>query len=272
MAIPNPNIPLPANLDMTVTAYNIPLSAIALWPPPNYTNPEQRFGLAPFAFFLEILTTLVLAGRIWARLTRRAGTFGADDVLVILAWMFGTAFTALSISGVIDGGFDRHVWDVPQTLVAQGGFVSFFSTITCRASTDLIQVAWASEGFFLASSCLTKVSILLFYRRLVNRSYSKRIQNVIYGLIAFTAVYFVVFVFFLIFVCDPVSASWQSLNLGYAVPYKCSSRRFMDTLAGAVSVISDAYVLIIPELVVYRLKMERKKKIVLFALFGSGAM
>jgi len=46
----------------------------------------------------------------------------------------------------------------------------------------------------------------------------------------------------------------------------------MDTLVGAISVISDAYVLIIPELVVYRLKMARKKKIVLFALFGSGSL
>jgi hypothetical protein len=131
MATPDPNDPLTANLDTTVTAYKIPLSAIALWPSPNFAHPERRFGLAPFAFFLGILTTLVLAGRIWARLTRRAGIFGADDVLIILAWMFGTAFTILSIYGVVDGGFDRHVWDVPQALIVQGGFVrSFWTTVT----------------------------------------------------------------------------------------------------------------------------------------------
>jgi hypothetical protein len=138
--------------------------------------------------------------------------------------------------------------------------------------TDISQAAWAAEGLFLTSTCLTKVSILLFYRRLVDRSYSKRIQNVIYGFIALTAVYFFAFLFFLLFACDPVSAAWKSLDIGYAVSYKCSSRKTMDILAGAISVISDAYVLIIPELVVYRLNLGRKKKIVLFALFGSGAM
>jgi hypothetical protein len=126
MATPNPNTSLTANLDTTVTAYKIPLSAIALWPPPNFEHPERRFGLAPFAFFMEILATLVLAGRIWARLTRRASTFGADDVLIILAWISGTAFTILGIYGVVDAGFDRHVWDVPRSKVAQGGFVRSF--------------------------------------------------------------------------------------------------------------------------------------------------
>lgn len=43
-------------------------------------------------------------------------------------------------------------------------------------------------------------------------------------------------------------------------------------MAGVINVISDAYVLVIPELGAYRLKMQRRKKIVLFALFGSGAM
>jgi hypothetical protein len=121
----NPNIQTsPAlSLDTTVTAYQIPLSAIALWPTPNLVNPERRFGLAPFAFFMQILMTVVLAGRIWARVTRRAGRFGADDLIIIIAWAFGTAFTVLSISGVVDAGFDRHVWDVPSELVVKGGFV-----------------------------------------------------------------------------------------------------------------------------------------------------
>jgi hypothetical protein len=141
-----------------------------------------------------------------------------------------------------------------------------------RTLTDISQAAWAAEGLFLTSTCLTKISILLFYRRLVDRSYSKRIQNVIYGLIALTAVYYFAFFSFLLFACEPVSASWKSLNIGYAIPYKCSSRKTMDILVGTISVISDAYVLIIPELVVYRLKMQRKKKIVLFALFGSGTL
>jgi hypothetical protein len=113
----------PVTLDTTVTAYKIPLSAIALWPTPNLTNPERRFGLAPYAFCLEILTTITLSARVYARLTGKAGKFGADDILIVGAWLFGSAFTALNIYGVTEAGFDRHVWDVPFSLVAAGGFV-----------------------------------------------------------------------------------------------------------------------------------------------------
>lgn len=132
MAAVNPNIPSSPNLDTTVTAYQIPLSAVALWPTPNYEHPERRFGMGPFAFFMQILTTIVLAGRIWARVTRRAGSLGGDDILIMMAWVFGTAFTVTSIYAVVEGGFDRHVWDIPQTLVSRAGFVrpSFFLTLT----------------------------------------------------------------------------------------------------------------------------------------------
>lgn len=138
--------------------------------------------------------------------------------------------------------------------------------------TNFSKAAWAAEGLFLTSTCLTKISILLFYRRLVDRSYSERIQRVVYGLIALTVAYFVGFLAFLLFSCEPINSNWLSLDIAYAVPYQCISRRITDTMAGVISVISDAYVLVIPELVVYRLKMQRRRKIVLFALFGSGAM
>lgn len=97
-------------------------------------------------------------------------------------------------------------------------------------------------------------------------------QMVIYGLIVFTVAYFLGFGLTLLFSCAPINSAWLSLNLAYAVPYRCISRRYTDPMAGVISVISDAYVLVIPELVIYRLKIQRRKKIILFALFGGGAM
>lgn len=47
---------------------------------------------------------------------RRAGTFGGNNVLIILAWVFGTAFTAVSIGGLLMGslvdifGIHRNLW------------------------------------------------------------------------------------------------------------------------------------------------------------------
>jgi hypothetical protein len=73
--------------DTTITSYNIPLSAIELWPPMNLVDPVRRHWLVPFAFFLQVVTTLAVTGRLYARITRKAGNFGADDVLIIVAWV-----------------------------------------------------------------------------------------------------------------------------------------------------------------------------------------
>jgi hypothetical protein len=78
---------VPITMNTTLTAYKIPLSAIALWPPMNLVNPERRHWFAPLAFSLQILASLAVAGRIYGRITRKAGSFGADDVLIIVAWV-----------------------------------------------------------------------------------------------------------------------------------------------------------------------------------------
>jgi len=123
--------------------------------------------------------------------------------------------------------------------------------------------------FLLSTSC-TKISILLFYRRLVDRSYSKWIQRGIYLAIGFTVVYLLVFTLFLAFFCSPSTAAWQSLDLSYNKTYRCADRAIADPLVGFVSAFSDIYAIAIPEIVVSRLKMPRRQKIVLYAVFGAG--
>jgi hypothetical protein len=86
-------------LNTTLTAYKIPLSAIALWPAQNLVNPERRHWLVPFAFCLQIFTTLTVTTRLWTRITRQAGAFGGDDALIIAAWVVATLFTSLAAYG-----------------------------------------------------------------------------------------------------------------------------------------------------------------------------
>jgi hypothetical protein len=73
--------------DITLTAYKIPISVIASWPPPNYEHPTRRYWAAPFSIVLCVISTLVVAARVYARITRTAGAFGLDDVLIIFAWV-----------------------------------------------------------------------------------------------------------------------------------------------------------------------------------------
>ena len=75
-----------------MTAYAITPEEISQWPAPNYVDPEKRIWVAPFGITLLCIATLVIAVRLYARITRMAGGFGLDDSLIILAWVTDVKF------------------------------------------------------------------------------------------------------------------------------------------------------------------------------------
>jgi len=95
-------------------------------------------------------------------------------------------------------------------------------------------------------------------------------QMAIYAAIGFTIAYLVGTVIFLCFTCSPTSAYWESLNVSYSKPYTCINTTVIDPLVVALSVFSDSYSLIIPQTVIWRLKMPRRQKLMLYAIFASG--
>jgi hypothetical protein len=163
------------------------------------------------------------------------------------------AITGMSVYGVEVMQMDKHIWDTPKSKASNGGLI-----------------AWILEVLFLAAMTLTKVSVLLFFRRLVDRSFNKWITYAIWLAVAFTIAYFFAFTLFLVLACTPVEASWKSLNLMWKRPYHCVDRELVDTLVGALSVFSDLYAMLIPIYIVSKLKMQLSRKIVLYGVFCCG--
>ncbi|TLD15110.1 hypothetical protein E2P81_ATG09958 [Venturia nashicola] len=242
-------------LNSTVTPYAIPLYAVTSWPAQNDTNPERRTWLVPLSSCLLALSTLVLFVRIYSRTAGFSGKLGLDDALITVAWVFATIFTGFTILGVERPGFDRHVWDLPINAWVRDGFLS-----------------WICMILFHISTCLTKISILLFYRRLTVRSYNSTAQKAIYVAITFTIFFLLAFGLSLIFICVPTSASWTGMDIFSSKMYKCHSRRIADILHGTLSIITDLYVLIIPNLVVMNMQLPRKQKLMLYAIFSCGSI
>jgi hypothetical protein len=161
--------------------------------------------------------------------------------------------TGLAVYGVEVMQMDKHVWDTPKSKASTGGLI-----------------AWILELLFLAAMTLIKVSVLLFFRRLVDRSYNKWFTYAIWLAIVFTIAYFVAFTLFLCLACMPLQASWKSLDLTWKKPYRCVDRHVVDTLVGALSVFSDLYAMIIPICIIARIKMHTTRKIVLYGVFCCG--
>jgi hypothetical protein len=64
-----------------------PLEVLNAWPAPNYINPVTRgYGNIYLNIVLYTIVNIFLGLRIFTR-TRLAGTFGADDVFILIAWV-----------------------------------------------------------------------------------------------------------------------------------------------------------------------------------------
>lgn len=111
--------------------HTITLEELSQWPKPNYVDPVERSWLSPFAIAWTIVSTALVAARIVLRIQGRSGTFGWDDVFIIIGWVgcrrvgggcdnhahVSQAFAvALApIACILEWEYDigRHTWDVP---------------------------------------------------------------------------------------------------------------------------------------------------------------
>ncbi|OQO12576.1 hypothetical protein B0A48_02038 [Cryoendolithus antarcticus] len=231
----------------------VPLSVIAAWPTANYVNPERRGWMPVFAGLLQATCTMMVLTRLWLRWRSHAGSLGLDDSALVPAWLFSVAFTVLTLLGTEKYGSDRHVWDVPFSLyegAARG--------------------AWLSEQVFLIASCCSKVSILLFYRRLTTGTYARKWKFATIAAIYFTILYAVALVLSLFLGCNPIEAYWKYFDLNWHEPYKCKDFTFFNPLSGCLSVVGDLYSVILPVLMTRRLDAPRRQKIALNIIFSLG--
>lgn len=159
----------------------VPASVIASWPPPNYVDPQRRTWIVPLAGVLQAIVTFMVGTRLWLRARNRAGPLGLDDALLVPAFLSATMFTAVAILSTVKYGTDRHTWDVPVPIFEHTALM-----------------AWLAEFSFLFSTCCTKISILLFYRRLVEGTYSRRWRWATIGGIIFLVIYCAAFLLVLI--------------------------------------------------------------------------
>jgi len=110
----------------------------------------------------------------------------------------------------------------------------------------------AARTLALISMFITKLSILLLYHRIFS---SRRFTRVLICVGAFTAAFSIAVAFSNIFACRPFRALWDP-----DTPGKCLN---VKALLRAVSVqdeLTDVVILCLPLPMVWRLKMNRKRK------------
>lgn len=132
--------------------------------------------------------------------------------------------------------------------------------------TICYQLFWAEEIVYLNLLGITKVSILLF---LVQIFPKKSFRISCYVVVAATVGISLSFTMATIFGCRPISTywtQWQGLTAGES----CNNLSLQTLISGAVNIVQDFAILILPLPELYRLQVSTKKKIQLFSMFSVG--
>lgn len=177
------------------------------------------------------------------------------QVLLVCGWLGLVWFTALGIVNSEVYLTSRHMWDIPMS-----------------SYENIALVTWIAELAFLICSCFTKVSVLMFYRRLVDHTVSKYWIWTVICAISFTISYSLAFILVLIFNCSPTEAYWKAFNPSWTAQYTCVDTTIVNLLAGIMSIISDLYSVILPCLMTRHLLLPKAQKLGLFFVFSLGLL
>lgn len=113
---------------------------------------------------------------------------------------------------------------------------------------------------------LTKASILLLYLRVFAPARTLRI--IIHFNLWANVVFYIIGFFVTLLICLPREALWNP----YIRNIKCLNAVAAELASAVFNVVSDFAILILPISMVWKLQMQRKKKLAVSAVFATGVL
>ncbi|KAF2276650.1 uncharacterized protein EI97DRAFT_316355 [Westerdykella ornata] len=215
----------------------------------NFVNPETRspMALAVCGVMLGFMVTALLL-RFYAR-HRVLGIVGVDDWVALLAAVFVAEYTVYAMVLFTMPGMGPHIWDIP-------GIVFLDPKFGLRLLF--------TEIMYAPSAYLTKLSILLLYRRIFVAPGGKAKYFINAGIVLATIAYLALFILSFAFCTKS-----QSLVDGG----ECHSKGAQVGWAlAATNLAADLYLLAIPPFIIAHLHLSvtRKWQIASIFLLGIG--
>lgn len=146
------------------------------------------------------------------------------------------------------------------------GFGRHAAVLETSTLLYIARISWIVYFIYDAGLFLTKLSVLLFLRRVFPKNNSGTWFN--YGLWvahAINVAWLVGIVFGTIFLCHPIDKSWNP-----AIPGHCGSTSSLYIGSAVPSVAIDLIVLILPLPKIWSLHMDRSRKVGLIIVFTFG--
>jgi len=123
----------------------------------------------------------------------------------------------------------------------------------------------ADNFSWLFSTTAVKASVLFLYLDIFKIHTAFR--RILYGFIVFIALFFIGFLISIITLCQPFSRYWNVLGPGH-----CGSLSGSQVATSSINTVVDLAIVLLPLPVIWRLQMQRQKKIKIIGIFAVGAM
>ncbi|KAI0554407.1 hypothetical protein F4679DRAFT_525965 [Xylaria curta] len=199
---------------------------------------KQETAIIVVAIGSTAFATIALGLRIWARNFQRFGMM-ADDYLMVVALIFTYGTLVITILGA-QAGAGRHVWSLHPQEVA-----------------NIFRLLYSYTYIYAGSVSFTKLSILLFYRRLFERG-STWFHIRLGFAAAFTTGYLLSIWAVAAALCNPVEFFWTKF-LGATGTCLDINASFLSLTV--LNLVADLLVLVVPIPEILALQMTTKKKI-----------
>ncbi|KAI0844146.1 hypothetical protein F5Y00DRAFT_249447 [Daldinia vernicosa] len=232
----------------------VALDEPALKPPdgvtPNFEHPVNENTVSLVSIFLCLVVGSIFLGcRIYIRFFKMRQQY-IGDYLMILAYPFWVMTAVGSLRRIFGAtGIFIHQWDFRGRDIAEYLKVIFMGMCFWAASTAMMKSAILLEWIHIFSAANTRT---IFHR-------SCKI------LLIFTPLFYASLIIALNLSCTPYRRIWDKTLTGTCIDIKA-----IHIAATATNVILDIAILILPQRIIWKLKMSKAKKFGLSAVFAIG--
>lgn len=129
---------------------------------------------------------------------------------------------------------------------------------------------------YMVSTVTTKISILLFYRRLIPETVSRGFRWSVYFVMTTIVLYFLAYVILLFTRYNPIYADWMTGDPFWWAAHKDEVRSINEGVivasSAVISAVQDFVVCAMPMAVFWKMSIPKRERIALGAIFAVGIL
>ncbi|KAH5398042.1 hypothetical protein HBI23_132680 [Parastagonospora nodorum] len=176
--------------------------------------------------------------------------WGWDDWCVVGAWVFAMPVTVgQAVAGGL--GFGRDTWAV------EAGRIYV-----------IMKIVYFNQLSYFVSATFSKLCFLFMFLRIFP---AERTRKAVYIGVVLSILFPIAFGLPMTFACRPISAAWTSWDAETPYDY-CINQQVFWFVAAGYNIAVDIYIVIIPIPELLKLNLSMRKKLMLVAIFSTGAI